>query len=152
MFSFSRVLRGSAETGSWWSEAWASRAAAALCPGKPEFRPSLGPKAAPCTHTRALESPTSEVTSVRIVYTVYILIVLWLFTTVGDLQHNSKEVCNQFDFIKPIQQVIVWAEPRTAEVPYDQRLQPQLLFFLDALYEVAVHFQMIILWTLFDNY
>lgn len=87
VFPFSRVLWGSAETASLWSEARASRAAAAPCPERPEFRPSLGLKAAPCTHTRVLKSPTSEVTSARIAPIVYIIIVLWLFSAADDLQH-----------------------------------------------------------------
>lgn len=59
-FHFCRVHWGYEETATLWSEGWVSTAAVALCPERPEFRPSPEPQEAQCTPTRVLKSPTSE--------------------------------------------------------------------------------------------
>lgn len=74
VLSLARVRWGCGQTVTPWSEVTAATATAAPCPERPEFRPSLEPKAAPCTPTPALKSPTFEATSTAHISQVVVIV------------------------------------------------------------------------------
>lgn len=89
----------------------AATATAAPCPERPEFRPSLEPKAAPCIPTPVSKSPTSETTfAVHISQLVHIVDILTAFeeligesdgfSTETGSRYRAKEIAgDSFDFI-----------------------------------------------------